>query len=134
VWRPLLPRLGCLLVPRRSSPASWAASASPCFLERRVRRRLWPPRVAFSTLPRDFLSLIAWFLHNVVLSFAVLWIPRSSCHSRPFISPPFSVSAFLLFSCNPKLWMSIGATVALPSLARLLALVLPSIYPSEEYQ
>jgi hypothetical protein len=26
VWRPLLPRLGCLLLPRRSSPAPWAAS------------------------------------------------------------------------------------------------------------
>jgi hypothetical protein len=44
----------------------------PCFLERRVRRRFWPPRVAFSTLPRDFLSIIAWFVHNAVLSFAVL--------------------------------------------------------------
>jgi hypothetical protein len=26
VWRPLLPRLGCLLLPRRSSPAPWGAS------------------------------------------------------------------------------------------------------------
>jgi hypothetical protein len=26
VWRPLLPRVGCLLLPRRSSPAPWAAS------------------------------------------------------------------------------------------------------------
>jgi hypothetical protein len=32
--------------------------ASPCFLERRVRRRLSPPRVPFSALPRSFLSLI----------------------------------------------------------------------------
>jgi hypothetical protein len=32
--------------------------ASPCFLERRVRRRLSPPRVAFTVLPRNFLSLI----------------------------------------------------------------------------
>jgi predicted LPLAT superfamily acyltransferase len=32
--------------------------ASPCFLERRVRRRLSPPRVAFSALPRSFVSLI----------------------------------------------------------------------------
>jgi hypothetical protein len=31
---------------------------SPCFLERRVRRRLSPPRVAFSALPRSFLSLL----------------------------------------------------------------------------
>jgi hypothetical protein len=28
MWRPLLPRLGCLLLPRRSSPAPWAASVS----------------------------------------------------------------------------------------------------------
>jgi hypothetical protein len=26
VWRPLLPRLGCLLLPRCSSPAPWAES------------------------------------------------------------------------------------------------------------
>jgi hypothetical protein len=26
VWRPLLPRLGCLLLPRHSSPAPWGAS------------------------------------------------------------------------------------------------------------
>jgi hypothetical protein len=26
VWRPLLPRLGCLLLPHRPSPAPWAAS------------------------------------------------------------------------------------------------------------
>jgi hypothetical protein len=32
--------------------------ASPCFLERRVRRRLLPPRVAFSALPMSLLSFI----------------------------------------------------------------------------
>jgi hypothetical protein len=32
--------------------------ASPCFLERRVGRRLSPPRVAFSALPRFFFSLV----------------------------------------------------------------------------
>jgi hypothetical protein len=32
--------------------------ASPCFLERRVRRLLSSPRVAFSTLLRSFLSLM----------------------------------------------------------------------------
>jgi hypothetical protein len=36
----------------------YGPQASPCFLERRVRRRLSPPRVAFSALPMSFLSLI----------------------------------------------------------------------------
>jgi hypothetical protein len=37
------------------------------------------------------------FVHNAVLSFAVLWIPLSSCHSCPFVSPPvFLVRAHLV--------------------------------------
>jgi hypothetical protein len=34
--------------------------ACPCFLERRVRRRLTPPRVAFSALSRSFFSSICF--------------------------------------------------------------------------
>jgi hypothetical protein len=43
--------------------------ASPYFLERRVRRRLWPPRVAFSAWPRSFLSLICYVCAQCSASF-----------------------------------------------------------------
>jgi hypothetical protein len=35
--------------------------AFPCFLERRVSRRVWPPRVALSALPRSFFSILLCF-------------------------------------------------------------------------
>jgi hypothetical protein len=69
----------------------------PCFLMR--RRCLSPLRVAISASPRSF--LITRFVHNIVLPFAVLWIPRFFCHSCglalffPLVLFPLSV--FMLF-------------------------------------
>jgi hypothetical protein len=42
----------------KSFEVSHGPQASPCFLKRRVWRRLSPPRVAFSAWPWSFLSLI----------------------------------------------------------------------------
>jgi hypothetical protein len=59
--------------------------ASPCFLVRRVRRRLSPPRVVFSSDAWDFSVFFDVssdrFVHFAVLPFAVPWIPLPSCHS-----------------------------------------------------
>jgi hypothetical protein len=43
--------------------------ASPCFLEWRVRRRLSPPRVAFSALHGSFFSLICYVFAQCSASF-----------------------------------------------------------------
>jgi hypothetical protein len=56
-WRLLLPRPGAFSCHGALHPRH-RPQASPCFLKRRVRRRLSPPRVAFSARPRSFLSLI----------------------------------------------------------------------------
>jgi hypothetical protein len=86
VWRPLLPRLGCLLMPRRSSPAPMAASVP--VLPRAAREA---PLVASTccvfSLAWDF--VIVFYLQdlcNVVHPFVVPLIPLSSC---PRGSPPF---------------------------------------------
>jgi hypothetical protein len=49
VWRPPIVRVGCFLLPRRSSPVPWAANVP-------VRPRAARARVGFSALPRSFLS------------------------------------------------------------------------------
>jgi hypothetical protein len=65
---------------------------SPCFLARRVRRRLSPPRVVCFSFAWEFhvFSHISStiFVHNVMLPFAVPWIPLPSCHSSPHLAPP----------------------------------------------
>jgi hypothetical protein len=91
MWRPLLPQLGCLLLPRRSSIAPWATSVS--VLPRVVREA---PLVASTccvfSVAWEFhvLSYVscALFVHNVVLPFAVPWIPLLSCHFCSLGSPP----------------------------------------------
>jgi hypothetical protein len=54
--------------------------ASPCVLERRVRRRLSPPRVIFSELPRSFVGLICYVCAQCSASFcraldSVIFLP-----------------------------------------------------------
>jgi hypothetical protein len=78
--KPLLPRLGCFLLPRRSLPA-------PCILARRVRRRMSPPRVVFFSVGWEFL-VFSYVPYAGFHPFAVPWIPLPSCHSCS-LGPPF---------------------------------------------
>jgi hypothetical protein len=64
VWRPLLPRLGYLLLPWRSSPAPWTASVSVLHRARRealplVDVSLLQPCVGVSFFISCFLCLVS---------------------------------------------------------------------------
>jgi hypothetical protein len=70
--------------------------ASPCFLERGVRRRLSPPCVAISALPRSFLSLICSVCAHCSTSLCRPFGFRYPLATLALlVPPPFSPSEFM---------------------------------------